>query len=65
MQIYKKRILVETEYVGANVACISTERGLVLMDSPFLPRDARDWKRKIQEQTGRDIAYIVNTDHHF
>ena len=65
VQTYKKRIFVETEYIGANVSCISTKKGLVLIDSPFLPRDAEDWARRIRELTGQDIAYLINTDHHF
>ena len=51
--------------MGANVSCISTKKGLVLIDSPFLPRDAEDWASRIRELTGQDIAYLINTDHHF
>ena len=65
MQTYKKRIYVETEYLGANVSCIHTEKGLVLIDSPFLPEDAKAWAELIRERTGRDIAFQINTDHHF
>lgn len=65
VQTYKKRIFVETGYTGANVSCISTKKGLVLIDSPFLPRDAEDWASRIRELTGQDIAYLINTDHHF
>jgi glyoxylase-like metal-dependent hydrolase (beta-lactamase superfamily II) len=56
---------VETEYVGANVSCIITAKGLVLIDSPFLPPDARDWAKKIKAETGKEIAYLINTDHHY
>lgn len=65
MQIVKKRTLVETEYVGANVSCITTERGLVLIDSPFLPKDAVIWADLIREQAGKEIAYVINTDNHY
>ena len=65
MQTYRDRILVETEYVGANVSCIVTAKGLVLVDSPFLPPDARDWAEKIKAETGKEIAYLINTDHHY
>ena len=63
IQTYKKRIFVETEYLGANVSCIHTEKGLVLIDSPFLPQDAKAWADLIRERTGRDIAFQINTDH--
>ena len=65
MQIYKKNIFVETAYLGANVSCVATERGLVLIDSPFLPGDAMEWVGLVREQTGKKIAYQINTDHHF
>ena len=65
MQTVKKRTLVETEYAGANVSCITTERGLVLIDSPFLPRDGKAWANLIRERTGKEIAYVINTDNHY
>jgi cyclase len=65
MKEYQDRILVETGYVGANVSCIQTNRGLVFIDSPFLPRDARNWAQTVVRRTGSAIAYQINTDHHF
>jgi cyclase len=65
MQTIKKRILVETDYLGANVSCISTARGLVYVDSPFLPEDAQKWADLTKKQTGREAAYVINTDHHY
>jgi len=65
MQTVKKRILVETDYIGANVSCISTTRGLVFVDSPFLPKDGKKWADLTKERTGKDIAYVINTDHHY
>ena len=65
IQKLKDRLLVETEYIGANVSCVSTQKGLVLIDTPFLPEDAREWKEKITSETGQEIAYIINTDDHF
>lgn len=65
METIKKRILVETGYDGANVSCVATKGGLVLVDSPFLPKDARAWATLIREQTGQEVAYLINTDHHY
>lgn len=65
MQIIKKRILVETDYLGANVSCIATSRGLVFVDSPFLPQDGKKWADLTRQQTGKDAAYVINTDHHY
>jgi cyclase len=65
MQTVKKRILIETDYLGANVSCISTARGLVYVDSPFLPDDGKQWADLTRKQTGREAAYVINTDHHY
>ncbi|MBW2624135.1 MAG: MBL fold metallo-hydrolase [Deltaproteobacteria bacterium] len=65
MQTVNDRILVETDYIGANVSCISTARGLVFVDSPFLPKDGQKWADLTREQTGKDAAYVINTDHHY
>ncbi|MBI4595977.1 MAG: MBL fold metallo-hydrolase [Candidatus Tectomicrobia bacterium] len=65
MKEIRKQIWVETEWQGANVSCIGTERGTVLVDIPTLPGNARTWKAKITEMGLPEVAYIINTDHHF
>jgi cyclase len=57
-------IFVETEYHGANVAFISTGEGVILIDTPMLPEQARHWCTEIQKRTGQEVTYILNTDHH-
>ena len=58
------RIFVETEYHGANVAFIVTGEGVILIDTPMLPTEARAWLAEIQRRTDEPILYIINTDHH-
>jgi cyclase len=57
-------IFVETEYHGANVAFIVTGEGVILIDTPMLPVEARHWLAEIQKRTSEPIRYIINTDHH-
>jgi cyclase len=57
-------IFVETEFHGANVAFVVTSEGVILIDTPMLPDEARKWSSQIEEQVGREIIYIINTDHH-
>jgi cyclase len=57
-------IFVETEYHGANVAFIVTGEGVVLIDTPMLPDEARQWLVEIRQRTDQEILYIINTDHH-
>jgi cyclase len=57
-------IFIETEFHGANVAFIVTGEGVILIDSPMLPDEARFWLGEIQKMTDERIIYIINTDHH-
>jgi cyclase len=58
-------IHVETGFRGANVGCVLTEQGAVLIDTPMLPEEAR----QLQDELGRigsgEIAYIVYSHQHF
>jgi cyclase len=57
-------VFVETEYHGANVAFIATSEGVILIDTPMLPKQAEHWRARIEKRTGKKIIYIINTDHH-
>jgi glyoxylase-like metal-dependent hydrolase (beta-lactamase superfamily II) len=65
MEMFGKRLLVETGYPGANVSCMITARGLVLIDTPMRPADAREWASRVKSETGREIAFLICTDHHY
>lgn len=57
-------IFVETGYHGANVAFVVTDEGVILIDTPMLPNEARHWLGEINKITSQKIIYIINTDHH-
>jgi len=57
-------IFVDTEYHGANVAFVVTDEGVILIDTPMLPNEARAWLSEIQKRSDKPIIYIINTDHH-
>jgi cyclase len=57
-------VFVETEFHGANVGFVITGEGVILIDSPMLPTDARLWLSEIRKRTDQEILYILNTDHH-
>ncbi len=57
-------VFIETDFHGANVAFIVTNEGVILIDTPMLPDDARLWLSQIRERTEQPIIYIINTDHH-
>lgn len=57
-------VFIETRFHGANVGFIITGEGVILIDTPMLPKDARFWLAEIRRRTDQDILYIINTDHH-
>ena len=65
IQEISAHIYVNSEYEMANVACIETGDGLVLVDTPTMPDDIFHWKAFIENMKGAGIEYIVATHHHF
>ncbi|HDQ73389.1 MAG TPA: MBL fold metallo-hydrolase [Chloroflexi bacterium] len=57
-------IYVSTEFRGLNVGFIDLPNGVVAIDAPPLPKDARRWKRQIQETAKGPILYLMLTDGH-
>jgi cyclase len=55
-------VYVETGYMGANVGFITTEQGIVMIETPQKPTDAVDWKKQVQEKG--EVRYIINTEGH-
>jgi len=65
IQKVKSRIYVDTELMGANVSCVDTEKGLVLIDTPHLPYEIQYWKEILAKLSDKEIAYVIDTDQHF
>ena len=66
IQAITKRIHANTGYDGANVVCIETGEGVVLVDTPMLPRDIAHWKEFVLGPDGmmfnkRDGEEFVQT----
>jgi glyoxylase-like metal-dependent hydrolase (beta-lactamase superfamily II) len=57
-------VYVSTEYPGVNVGFIAMPAGVIAVDAPTLPGDARAWRQQITETTGGPILYVVLTDAH-
>jgi len=57
-------IFVSSAYRGVTVGAIVTPIGVIGVDVPMLPQDARDWRAQIAAATDKPIRYIVNTDAH-
>ena len=64
MQQINSSVYVEREYEGPNVGCIRTDEGLILIDTPVRPRDARTWRARVTQLTAQQTRYVINTKHH-
>ncbi len=60
-----ENIHANVEWDGSNVACINTTEGLVLVDTPMLPKDITHWKKFVLGLNPKGIRYIVITHAHF
>ena len=65
VQRIKDHIHACTEFEGANVACINTDLGVVLVDTPMLPNDIEQWKKYVLDLNPKGVRYIISTHHHF
>jgi len=63
LQEIADRVFVELDYEGANVGCILTDVGAIVIDTPMIPEESKHWAKTVAELTDR-VLYIFNTDHH-
>ncbi len=65
IQKFGNHTYVDVDYNGANLGCIDTERGLVLIDTPFMPDEIEKWQEAVSKLCNKEIACVINTHHHF
>jgi glyoxylase-like metal-dependent hydrolase (beta-lactamase superfamily II) len=64
MQELAENIFVETAYEGVNVGAIVTKGGIICIDAPSFPRDARHWVTRLSQLNSRPIKFIILTNAH-
>ncbi|HEX9921920.1 MAG TPA: MBL fold metallo-hydrolase [Anaerolineae bacterium] len=57
------RVYVDLEYEGANVGCVLTDAGAIVVDTPIIPEQAKHWAKAVSELTDT-VLFVFNTDHH-
>ena len=55
-------VYVETAFQGANVGYVTTDKGIVMIESPQKPTDAVAWRKQIEEH-GSPV-YLLHTEGH-
>jgi len=46
------------------VSFVVTGEGVILINTPLLPLEARQWRDEIARVTDQEVIYIINTDYH-
>lgn len=58
-------VFINNHYRGCTPGFIYTEEGIVLVDTPLIPKQALDWRAQIEDEyPGDPFLYLINTDHH-
>lgn len=57
-------IFVETAYDGVNVGAVRSDNGIICIDAPSYPQDARHWAAQVNRLSAKSIRYLVLTDCH-
>jgi cyclase len=64
MQKYGKNIYVESGYPGVTVGAVVTAKGVICIDTPTRPADARRWRQQLARLSKLPILFVINLDHH-
>jgi cyclase len=57
-------IFATTQYEGVNVGAIVEEEGIICIDVPSYPRDARHWASVLRRLSCYPVQYVILTDVH-
>jgi glyoxylase-like metal-dependent hydrolase (beta-lactamase superfamily II) len=64
MEQIADNVYLETNYDGVTVAAVRTHEGVICIDVPSYPRQARDWVTRLHTLHSRAVRYAVLTDMH-
>ncbi|MCA1553525.1 MAG: MBL fold metallo-hydrolase [Chloroflexi bacterium] len=64
MEKISEHVYVHQDSRHTNLGLIQTPQGTVLVDTPMLPDDARQWRDEVMRVSSQPPRYLINTDHH-
>ena len=64
MQELTKNIFIEDKFLGVTLGVIVTPRGLIQIDAPPSPEDARSWRASLMNLGGGIDRLLINMDAH-
>lgn len=62
MEQITSNVFIETKKRGSNPGFVITSEGIVMIDVPVDPADARAWKNEIEKRG--NLRWLINTEHH-
>lgn len=62
MEQIAANIYVETGYEGVNTGAILTRQGIIAIDVPSYPRQARDWSMRLHTLSHKPLQHLILTD---
>jgi cyclase len=62
MQKITENVYIETGFSGCNTGFVVTGEGVVIIDTPMIPADAKKWRREANEFG--QVQYVINTEPH-
>jgi len=63
MQEIAPGVYIKLDYEGANVGCILTDIGAIVVDTPLIPAQGKAWVAEVAKVADK-VLYVFNTDHH-
>ncbi len=64
MQPINHNVYIEDHFVGVTLGVINTTRGLIQIDAPPSPEDARSWRAALMNLSGGMDRVLINLDAH-
>ena len=65
MQKLAKDVYVESGFAGVTVGAIVAPDGIICIDTPTHPADARRWRLRLAQLSQKPIQFIINLDQHY
>lgn len=62
MEKITPNVFAETQFRGCNPGFVVTKDGVVMIDTPMIPRDAIEWRNEIAKHG--PVRYLINTEPH-
>lgn len=58
-----KDLFIESKFPGVTVGAIVGPEGVIGIDAPTHPADARQWRQQLLETTGKPLRFVISLDH--